>query len=436
MVSGSYAITRIHSVILAAIIIVAAVAGSLAYFFLNSQGASETIKIGLCVDLDGIGGGVFYKEAVLAVEHINAEGGILGKKLELVAEDDDSETPPFDIVTATNAFTRLITVDNADFILASYSIPIYQEIAAEHKKILLDIATADDEHTQKVIDDYDRYKYYFRTGSPNMTSAQEGVTEALVLCRELTSFSKVALVSQVPVLRAEGNSYFAGSFEKAGFEVVYQADIPYDAVDFSSYFANAEAAGAEIMNVLGLNFMASGAFVTEYYARQSPMVIWGNVFAAAFSFFWDATGGKCEHLTTVAFPAIAGYPFTTKTFAFREAYMERWNASDVPQGSVYDSVRYILADAIRRAGTVETEAVIGALETTDIETAGVRRFVFTSSHDIMIGAAGPNRPSEDYFLVLMFQWQDGKQVPVYPKEIMEEAGATYTFPDWPGPWGK
>ena len=52
----------------------------------------------------------------------------------------------------------------------------------------------------------------------------------------------------------------------------------------------------------------------------------------------------------------------------------------------------------------------------------------------MIGEAGPNILTEDYFLVAMFQWQNGEQVPVCPKELREEAGTNYTFPDWPGPW--
>jgi hypothetical protein len=93
-----------------------------------------------------------------------------------------------------------------------------------------------------------------------------------------------------------------------------------------------------------------------------------------------------------------------------------------------------LLNAIKRAGTIETEAVIEALEETDIETSICRRFVFTSSHDIFVGEAGPNRLSEDYFFVALFQWQDGAQVPVYPIELMQEAGATYLFPDWAGPW--
>jgi ABC-type branched-subunit amino acid transport system substrate-binding protein len=147
------------------------------------------------------------------------------------------------------------------------------------------------------------------------------------------------------------------------------------------------------------------------------------------------TEGKCEHTSNMALPISAGYPITSKTLPTRDAYIERWGEiPDAVAAATYDAVRFILFDAIERAGTIETDTVIGALEETKIETSMARNFVFTSSHDVMIGAAGPNRPEEDYLLVLQFQWQDGKQVPVYPKEIMEEAGATYTFPDWPGPW--
>ena len=91
---------------------------------------------------------------------------------------------------------------------------------------------------------------------------------------------------------------------------------------------------------------------------------------------------------------------------------------------------------VRRAGTTETEAVIKALEKTDVETTTARHFVFTSSHGVFIGMAGPNRPDADYMLVLLFQWQNGTQVPVYPEEIMEEAGTTYKYPPWEGVWTK
>ena len=52
----------------------------------------------------------------------------------------------------------------------------------------------------------------------------------------------------------------------------------------------------------------------------------------------------------------------------------------------------------------------------------------------MYGKAGTNDLDQDYVVVCYFQWQDGIQIPVYPQELMADTGATYTFPDWPGPW--
>jgi hypothetical protein len=60
-------------------------------------------------------------------------------------------------------------------------------------------------------------------------------------------------------------------------------------------------------------------------------------------------------------------------------------------------------------------------------------FVFTPSHGVMMGT-DPNDPEADYMISLGFERQNGELVPVDPIKIMEEAGATITFPDWPGPW--
>jgi len=54
----------------------------------------------------------------------------------------------------------------------------------------------------------------------------------------------------------------------------------------------------------------------------------------------------------------------------------------------------------------------------------------------MISAAGPNGETADHVLACMFQWQNGTQVPVYPRAIIEEAEATYKYPPWEGVWTK
>ena len=432
----SKALSKIQAIGIAVIIVIASVSGGLAYILLNDGvQADETIKIGVCTDLDALYGQVFWQEVVLAVEQVNADGGVLGRKFEIFGADDDSMNAMPDTTTATNALTRLIAVDKVDFLLTSGTLSsIYQEIVSQHKIIMLDGFNGADELTQKVLDDYDKYKYYFRIGLPNSTSSNAGVLDSIMTLRGYTGFSKIGYVCHDTLGAADRVARYTDTWSEKGFDVVYTATVPLDAFEFSSYFARAEAAGAEIL-YCSIAGPAGVPFVKEYSDRQSPMILSGLISMVSDSNFWNVTDGKCEFVSSNTYPTVVGYPLTSKTASFREAYIERWGEDSLLGfGPSYDAVRYILPDAIRRAGTTETEAVIKALETVDVETSLARHFVFTSSHDIMIGEAGPNKPSEDYFLICVFQWQNGELVPIYPKEIMEEAGATYMFPPWPGPW--
>ena len=150
---------------------------------------------------------------------------------------------------------------------------------------------------------------------------------------------------------------------------------------------------------------------------------------------WERTEGKCNNMAFSDFLTMTSYPYTSKTLQTRDAYMNMWGGEPITlaAANTYDAIKFILKDAIERAGTIETEAVIRALEETSVETSNVRDFVFTESHALMM-ETNPNDPDADYAIEMVFQWQDGVQVPVYPKKIMEEAEATLTFPHWPGPW--
>jgi branched-chain amino acid transport system substrate-binding protein len=432
---NSKALTKIQTILIIAIVIVAGVTGGFVYLFWSgSEGSEEVIRIGVLGDLDNVAGKAAWQGAVLAAEQVNAEGGVLGRQFEIVAEDDDSETSG-DVAFATNALLKLITVDKVHFLFSSNRIfPLhYQDICAEHNVIFFSMAL-DDEMAQRVADDYNKYKGFFRATTGNTTSAWSGIVDDINTLRDYTGFNKVAFLTIDVPSAEELTSGVAGLLQEQGFDIVYEGSFPPDTFDFSSYFAAIEASGAEILYPVVAG-SACVPFVKEYYTRQSPFVIWGNVMFASDSDFWELTEGECESVSFVGYPVVSGYSLTSETVPTREAYLERWG--EVPSGgaaSTYDLIRFILPDALRRAGTIETEAVIKALEETDVETSLARHFVYTSTHDIMIGEAGPNKPSEDYLLVCLFQWQDGDQVPVYPKEIMEEAGASYTFPDWPGPW--
>ncbi|MEJ2242119.1 MAG: ABC transporter substrate-binding protein [Candidatus Bathyarchaeota archaeon] len=309
-----------------------------------------------------------------------------------------------------------------------------QDIIAEHKKIFFAVGSPYDEVTQRVLDDYENYKYFFSLGF-NSTSVKLGITDSMLHLRELTGFNKIGYLAEDLGWNKATMEALDNFLPENGFELVYKGKFsPFDTFDFSSYFAAAEAAGVEV--IVPMIIMDGGIpFAKEYYDRQSPMVVFGGVDTLVSGpDGWEWTDGKCNHMSFSENPTTTGYPFTTKTLQTRDAYMSRWGeAIKIGAAVVYDGIRFILADAIERAGTIDTDAVIEALEKTSIETSNAKNFVFTRSHGVMMGKDA-NDPNADYSIVLGFQWQNGVQVPVDPKKIMEEAGATLTFPDWPGPW--
>ena len=423
---NSEALTKIQSIVLIAVIIVAVV-GSAAYVFLNGEDqSSDTIKIGLCQDLDMASGRSAWEGAVLAAEQINAEGGILGRQVEIISEDNDHTTgDPSKISTAMN---RLISLHNVDFIVggAGAQFIVMQDISAEHKIIFMQTTFTHPLCGERVLDDYEKYKYWF-TDFPNSTANFDRILHSIMTLRDYTGFNKVGYLADDLAWTLDFRERFDYLSEVYGFNIVYRGLVIPSVVDFTSYFTAMEEANVEILVTVLATQNSPISFIKQWHDLELPFVVWGINVLGQDSQYWEWTEGKCVTESAVTSSFVAGYPMTDKTIPAREAFIERWRHIPAVTGSAtYDAIRFILPDAIERAGTIQTEAVIKALEETDLyATDG--RVVYTSSHNLMIG--------EGYRELLVFQWQeDGARVPVYPRYIMEEAGATYKFPPWPGPW--
>jgi branched-chain amino acid transport system substrate-binding protein len=436
----SKALTKIQSLMLIAVIVIAAIVGGVAYaLWGRAPQSTEDIKIGVCADIDNAVGKGCLQAATLAAEQINAEGGVLGRNLTVVAEDDDLESDG-DVAVASNALTKLITVDKADYVVTcgGTNTLVYQDIAAEHKKILISVWASGDEIIQRVSDNYDKYKYFFKVWAPNTTSVSHHIVSSLITLKNYTGFTKIALLDQTSTGSSTSLGVLVSSaLPQYGFEIVYTGSVSYSTTDFTSNLAAIEASGAEILVPIIVT-QAGIFFVEEWHERQSPFLVWGILPMAQRSDSWNITEGKCEYVSSNGLPVVAGYPFTSKSLPTRIAFTQRWGQppSDIA-AAAYDTVRFILPDAIKRAGTTETQASIRALEKTDVETSMARHFAFTSSHDLMMTFADSDTQAaldEGHVMFMTFQWQNGIQVPVYPKETMEKAGAAYQFPPWRGAW--
>ena len=108
---------------------------------------------------------------------------------------------------------------------------------------------------------------------------------------------------------------------------------------------------------------------------------------------------------------------------FYNAYAKKWGVE--PEGlgssSSYMAV-YVLKDAIERAGSLDPDKVIAALEKTDIMGVYGRLRFDPKSHQII-----PSFDPKEGAVGTILQWQKGKRIVVFPKSI---ATGTIELPPW------
>ena len=140
---------------------------------------------------------------------------------------------------------------------------------------------------------------------------------------------------------------------------------------------------------------------------------------------WKQTGGKVAYLVEFAGEGgtLPGQEITPLTKPFFNAFKKRYNDEPRGTGNVPSyTVLYMLKDAIERAGTLDVDALVTAIEQTDMTTIGGRLKFDKANHQAIYGT----KPKETLMAQLL-QWQDGKRVCIWPSEI---ASGTYKLPPW------
>jgi branched-chain amino acid transport system substrate-binding protein len=131
--------------------------------------AENTIKIGFPLPLSGpasVYGVPIIKGAEMAVQEINAKGGVLGRKLELLERDSKANADE-----AVRLARELIIKDNVDFLIGtgtSNEAPAVSTVAKENKIVFI----APTPRTMRLTSPENLHPYIFRVGStPTSTDA-------------------------------------------------------------------------------------------------------------------------------------------------------------------------------------------------------------------------------------------------------------------------
>jgi branched-chain amino acid transport system substrate-binding protein len=155
----------------------------------------------------------------------------------------------------------------------------------------------------------------------------------------------------------------------------------------------------------------------QWHQQQVPALFDGINASASSSDFWSATNGATDGLITTS-AGLSGAAVTSRTAGFYKAYQQRFHINQPAYGaySTYEAM-YALADALKRTqGKAKGDALVKALETTNIEgVMGRISFYGLDSpfaHEL-VADADPAKGAS----VVAFQWQQGKQVIVWPQRL-------------------
>ena len=149
--------------------------------------SDRIIVVGIIGSITEIQGEGEWKGAYLACDELNTAGGVtVGGEtyyFGIVAEDTFESDPSLDISKGTAAATKLVTEDNAQYAIGGFrteAVLAYQEIFMDEEMLFFGTGASTDIFCQNVLDDYDRYKYFFRTMPINSTSLASSLLRYLL----------------------------------------------------------------------------------------------------------------------------------------------------------------------------------------------------------------------------------------------------------------
>ncbi len=386
----------------------------LSHTLLHAQ-ESKPLRIGVPTSVQLQVGRDTITAVKMAVDEINKEGGILGRKVEYVTADE-TENPE----TGISAIKKLVSDEKVDLLVGGYTSGVtlaqLPHIAAS-KTIYLGVGAASPSITAKVKNDYDTYKYIFRVGPINAAHQARALVEYIsgFVIGEL-GYKKIAIVGEnakwvqdlVPVLKR-------GAAE-VGADIRMTELFDTQTSDFSPLLAKVKSSGAQYMIVI-LSHGSSDVFAKQWHDAQVPVPYGGIDVKSMDGDFFNRIGGKS--ISEVAANFAVRAPLTKKTIPFFDNFKK--NSPNYPVYTAffaYDSI-FLYAEAVKRAGSFDTDKVIKELEKTRYEgVAG--EITFDESHDVLPGKGKTN--------LVFVQWQDkGERVVLFPKELRT---GNFILPPW------
>ena len=385
---------------------------------------ADPIVIGAPLATSFLYGWAARKAMTLAVEEINAQGGVkvggLNRPFKLEVMDTRDLEAGVPVSEALLAVEKLILEKKADFIMGG---PVRSEAAlaamdllSKYKKVsILTAGVLTPRYHKRIAKEYDKFKYGFRITGEAVWMVTGEIIPCLVDIGERFGLDRLFIMIQDVAHARGGGGLIAKLMAKKGWNVIGKPEIyPTGTTDFSMGLLKARREKAQVI-LIWMDMPETSILLKQWYDMKIPALPFGSIIAAAEQpGFWKATEGKGEYtLANVVNAGNAPSKTTPWTMRFVNAYKKRWNIEPEGYGTSSSYMGpYLLKDAIERAGSIDSEAVVAALEKTDMMGVYGRIRFDPKSHQVV-----PSLDPKEGAVGTVFQWQAGKRVVVFPEKI-------------------
>ncbi|MGI4847545.1 MAG: ABC transporter substrate-binding protein [Janthinobacterium lividum] len=329
--------------------------------------AADPIKIGVTGPFTGGSApmGVSMRDgAKLAVAEINAKGGVLGRKFEVVERDDEAKNER-GVQVAQELINKekvVATVGFANTGVALASQRFYQEAKIP---VMNNVATGSI-ITKQFADQPENY--VFRNAANDLIQSAMIVDEAV----GRQKFTKVAILADSTNYGQLGREDLERALDKKGIKPVAVEKYNIKDVDMTAQLLKAKQAGAQVVLTYGIGpELAQIANGMEKLGWKVPLI---GSWPLSMGNFIDNAGKNGEG--TMMPQTFIQDPNNPRRKQFIDGYLKAYKTADgrmpspVSAAQGYDSV-YLLAAAIKQAGTTDGSKVRAALENLNEKVDGV-----------------------------------------------------------------
>jgi len=367
--------------------------------------AEQPLRIGSSLSITGkqysAQGGYCREGYLLCQKHVNTQGGVLGRQIELVIYDDGSDDK-----TAARNYEKLITEDKVDAVLGPYGSAITEAVAdvTEKHRMLMIAPTAG---TSSIWEKGRRYLIM-------MLSPVESLPEGLLDLAARNGLRRVAIIKLdglVANAAANGASELA---KKKGMEVVFAETYPSATTDFSDILKRVKAATPDVLMAASVRLDDLLKITRQMREVDLNVKMFSSVPYGLLPDYYKQLGKEAEFVYSGSFWD-TGLPHPGNR-EFVVSYEKEYNRTPSVQSAASYAGCRLLVETLQQTGSVDSNKLREALLALTTKTV---------LGDFAVDARGFQIAQK----AITIQWQDGKQVTVWPDEVVS-AKPRFPTPPW------